>query len=109
MKIKLPFSPLHHGCLNSFKHLRLTLLFGELQERGTFFAQVARNPGERSGHGKSILIWPSEVGRDKRQPLMPSQIFHVATIALMISSQTNGKHTDQPQQNGREVTSLVRL
>lgn len=78
-----------------------------LHKPKTFLTSIVRNTGERWGHGKSILIWPSEVGRDKRQLLMPSQIFHVATIALMISSQTNGKHTDRPQQNGREVTCMA--
>lgn len=77
----------------------------KLQESGNF-SQAARDPGELSGHGTSILICLS--GR-RGQPLMPSQISHVATIALMISSQTNQKHTDRPQQNGREVTSLVWL
>lgn len=46
-----------------------------------------RNP-DQSGHGKSTLIWPSEVGKEERLQLMPCQIFHVATIALTISSQT---------------------
>lgn len=61
----------------------------------TFSLQLARKTrSERSGH-EPVLIGLSEVGRDKRQLLMPRQIFHVATIPLMIGSQTNGKHTDR--------------
>lgn len=62
----------------------------------TFSSQLLRKTcSERSGHGESVVIGLSEVGRDKRQLLMPRQIFHVATIPLMIGSQTNGKHTDR--------------
>ncbi len=100
MKIKYHFLLCNAVVFLPFCAKKLTSLVGSCKKK-------CSNPGECSGHGKSILIWPSKVGRDKRQLLMPSQIFHVATIALMISSQTSGKHTDRPQQNGREVTSLV--
>lgn len=38
---------------------------------------------------------------------MPRQIFHVATIALMVSSQTNGKHT-RPTTTKWEGSTLPR-